>query len=1038
MAVQIKNEANGHVNASKVSHHDDDDSHDEELLRAAAQADNQDHPSTSSHSTSAATPASSAADSTSMARSGSQKGRNAGQEVDPNVHEERFNKLKYLLQRSGVYSRIMGEKMEKERKARAEAAAKQEARRNAAKSAEAPPAESQPAAPARKTRSAANANDQTSAPATAERDTRRRDTRKRKADEPNSVTTYLDQDDLEAAKQQAEQANANKKSKTDAPDTAETKEKHSNQTGRRNQPKLVTGAKMREYQLDGLEWLISLYENGLNGILADEMGLGKTLQTISFLAHLREKGVWGPFLVVAPLSTINNWVLEFERFTPDIPALMYHGDPEERRTLRDRHLRMPRDKEKQKDFPIVVTSYELVIRDRKWLANYPWKFIVVDEGHRLKNLNCRLIRELKTYRSANRLILSGTPLHNNLAELWSLLNFILPDIFDDLATFETWFDFSDIHEEQGQSRILSKENSTQVITQLHEILKPFLLRRLKNDVETDLPPKKEYLLYAPLTELQKELYNSVVSGQIRRWLLERKTGLPWSVIQEILDDPDGINTASSSAPTTRIGSADQSRDQSPHPWTIATKRKDIHTKLNTEEEPEEEPSQEEPPQKRGRGRPRKSETVKPSVNGQQNEREESLQKRGRGRPRKNEPIEESRSSSADYHQNFGEDTASGTSTPRRLTNRRAKRGVDYQIDDLNDDKYFDKLEAELHRKPLQLTAAQAERQGKLYSIREAQKQIKNMHLENVVMQARKICNHPFLFDWPIDQDSGTFLVNKDLINASGKMLMLNRLLDELFQRGHKVLIFSQFTTMLDIIEEWANEFKGFKTCRIDGSTAQEDRRAQMKSFNEDKGSDGCNLFLLSTRAGGLGINLVAADTVIFYDSDWNPQMDLQAQDRVHRIGQTRPCLIFRLVSASTVEERILKRAGNKRKLEALVIQQGKFRLPAGYQSSSGSSKKKKEDELNEITNQLLALESEQVTLVKDENDQIITDHELDLLLDRSPEAYARKIGWVSNNHASDDPKKPGRKINNGRSAFEVTETKTDQANEEIAKLLAAS
>ncbi|KAJ1024722.1 hypothetical protein NDA16_002762 [Ustilago loliicola] len=1007
-AAHTKNASNGHTNG-KDNHHDDDDSHDEELLRAAAQADNQDHVPSPSSSQPTSTANSTAVDSSVMARSGSNKARKpADSDLDPTVHEERFNKLKFLLQRSGVYSRIMGEKMEKERKARAESAARQEARRNAAKASGDASSEPQPAAPARKTRSGATGNDQPSASNTTERESRRRDTRKRKADEPLSVTSYLDEDDLEAAKQQAEQAN--KKSKTEASedkdaDGADTKQNAGNEGGRRNQPKLVTGAKMREYQLDGLEWLISLYENGLNGILADEMGLGKTLQTISFLAHLREKGVWGPFLVVAPLSTINNWVLEFERFTPDIPAIMYHGDPEERRVIRDRRLRMPGNKDKQKDFPIVVTSYELIIRDRKWLANYPWKFIVVDEGHRLKNLNCRLIRELKTYRSANRLILSGTPLHNNLAELWSLLNFILPDIFDDLATFETWFDFSDIHDEQGSSRILSKENSTSVITQLHEILKPFLLRRLKNDVETDLPPKKEYLLYAPLTELQKELYNSVVNGEIRRWLLERKTGLPWNEIQDILDDPDGINTASS-VPTTRVASAEQSRNQSPHPWAVATKRLDIHAEVS---------------KAKGDG-----------------EQEEVKPKRGRGRPRKDASAKASRSSSADYHIDVDDhQAASGASTPRHQSNRRAKRGVNYQVDDMNDHTYFNKLEQELNKAPKQLSAAQAERQGKLYSIREAQKQIKNMHLENVVMQARKICNHPFLFDWPVDTDSGTLVVNKDLINASGKMLMLNRLLDELFNRGHKVLIFSQFTTMLDIIEEWANEFKGLRTCRIDGTTPQEERRSQMKSFNEDKGPDACNLFLLSTRAGGLGINLVAADTVIFYDSDWNPQMDLQAQDRVHRIGQTRPVLIFRLVSANTVEQKILKRAGNKRKLEALVIQQGKFRLPAGYQSSltADGGKKKKEDELKEIATQLLALESEQVFLVKDENDQIISDENLEQLLDRSKDAYERKMGWASNVDA-EDAKRPGRKTAPVRAAFEVTETKTDEANEEIAKLLA--
>lgn len=967
---------------SKAPNHDEDvdGSQDEEPLHAAT---------------------SSAASSNN--RAPSDKKGTAAQDVDPSVHEERFNKLKFLLQRSSVYSRIMGEKMEKERKARAEAAAKQEARREAAAAkADNAPADLQPSATTRKTRSAAQAaDDKPSAFTAPELKSHRKDSRKRKTDNSYDVSNYIDEDDLKQTKQQAE--HANKKAKTESPDMSEAKQHAgatANESGRRKQPKLVTGAKMREYQLDGLEWLISLYENGLNGILADEMGLGKTLQTISFLAHLREKGVWGPFLIVAPLSTINNWVLEFERFTPNIPAIMYHGDPDTRRDLRDHRLSMPRDKENQKDFPIVVTSYELIIRDRKWLANYPWKFIVVDEGHRLKNLNCRLIRELKTYRSANRLILSGTPLHNNLAELWSLLNFILPDIFDDLATFETWFDFSDIHDEQGQSRILSKENSSQVITQLHEILKPFLLRRLKVDVETDLPPKKEYLLYAPLTELQKELYNAVVNGEIRRWLLERKTGLPWAQIQDILDDPDGINTASSSVPTTRVATAEQSRDHSPHPWAVANKCKDVHANLNVDDD---------------------------EVNESASDRN-GFHKRG---------TKLSPSRSAASHTVDNDQTSSGASTPRRRTSRRAKHGVDYQADEMTDNCYFDRLEKQLNTGPKPLSAAQADRQAKLYSVREAQKQIKNMHLDNTVMQARKICNHPFLFDWPVDKESGTLVVNKDLINASGKMLMLNRLLDELFHRGHKVLIFSQFTTMLDIIEDWANEFKGLRTCRIDGTTPQDERRAQMKSFNEDKGRDACNLFLLSTRAGGLGINLVAADTVIFYDSDWNPQMDLQAQDRVHRIGQTRPCLIFRLVSASTVEERILRRAGNKRKLEALVIQQGKFRLPAGYQSSLGGGKKKTEDELRDIASQLLALESEQVKLVKDENDQIITDHELDLLLDRSPAAYQRKMGWVSNAHA-DDPKKPGKKSAPGRSAFEVTETKTDEANEEIAKLLASN
>ncbi|KAI3476654.1 hypothetical protein L1887_61749 [Cichorium endivia] len=275
-----------HANGTHDHHEDDDDSHDEELLRAAAQADNQDHHSAPSTSTNSPAP---------MARSASsqQRGRKPAEpEVDPAVHEQRIDRLKTLLQRSSVYSRLMGEKMEREREARHAAAKKKSAQR-----APATAAEPQPAPTVRKTRSGATATEPAAPAPTAERDARRKDNRKRKAEE--SLTSYLDENDLETAKQQAEEEQANEKSKAQADADAATDADNPNKdaSGRRNQPKLVTGAKMREYQLDGLEWLISLYENGLNGILADEMGLGKTLQTISFLAHLREKGVWGPFLL---------------------------------------------------------------------------------------------------------------------------------------------------------------------------------------------------------------------------------------------------------------------------------------------------------------------------------------------------------------------------------------------------------------------------------------------------------------------------------------------------------------------------------------------------------------------------------------------------------------------------------------------------------------------------------------------------------------------------------------------------------------------
>lgn len=367
--------------------------------------------------------------------------------------------------------------------------------------------------------------------------------------------------------------------------------------------------------------------------------------------------------------------------------------------------------------------------------------------------------------------------------------------------------------------------------------------------------------------------------------------------------------------------------------------------------------------------------------------------------------------------------------PMQGRNKRQRKNISNYAEDEDEAWFLDRIEnGPIGKTEIELpSSAEQQRQGKLHAIRQAEKEINNMKLQNLFMQLRKICCHPFLFDWPREPD-GTQLIDKSLINASGKMLMLNRLLDALFAKKHKVLIFSQFTTILDIIQDWAEEYKEFRTCRIDGTTSQEVRRAQMKSFNEDTSDGAIKLFLLSTRAGGLGINLVAADTVIFFDSDWNPQMDLQAQDRVHRIGQTKPVLIFRLVSANTVESRLLKRAGDKRKLEAIVIKNGIFKVPGTSSSEilgrgSSGNKASKQESMADMAKSLLALEGEKVQLAG-EDDEIISDAVLDQLLDRSEAAYARKMGWVASGA-------------DGVDAFEVTETTADGANEDLAKLMAS-
>ena len=524
---------------------------------------------------------------------------------------------------------------------------------------------------------------------------------------------------------------------------------------------------LRDYQLKGVKWLISLYQNGLNGILADQMGLGKTVQTIALLCHLRSKGVWGPFMILGPLSTLGNWVNEFHRWAPDTPVLMYHGSKQERTSLRAQYMTK---RHEGQDFPAIVTSYEVVVKDIKFLAKHTWKYVVVDEGHRLKNMNCKLIRELRTLRADNKLLLTGTPLQNNLTELWSLLNFLLPDVFSSLENFESWFDFASMVGEEGAGKeIVAQEQRSKVISKLHGILKPFLLRRIKSDVETSLPGKMEVILYAKMSEKQKE-----VNQQLRD--------------KTLVDE---------------------------------------------------------------------------------------LRKSGGG----------------------GASMAS---------------------------------------------------------------------LNNMLMQMRKNCNHPDLITSAFDA-SIYYPPADELTSQSGKMKLLDRLLSRLFSKGHKVLIFSQMTAMLDILDSYLEE-KGWGAVRIDGGVPYQERNDRIQKFDQDPS---IRAFLLSTRAGGLGINLTAADTCIIYDSDWNPHQDLQAMDRCHRIGQQRPVLVLRLATAHSVEGKMLRRANSKLMLEKLVIKKGAFLDMENKKSTSMSA-----DELLEVL---------KADVTKDDVPQSgeVDDTMLDKLLDRT-------------------------------------------------------
>ncbi|RLN45568.1 hypothetical protein BBJ28_00003222 [Nothophytophthora sp. Chile5] len=579
-----------------------------------------------------------------------------------------------------------------------------------------------------------------------------------------SAATVVDADQLkeEEAEEQGEKgkrkrvgkkgAATRKKAKKGADKLREVQEdasldtRQQSQTVKFKQPRLLTGGVLRGYQLEGIRWLCNLFENGLNGILADEMGLGKTIQVIGLLAHLKALGVRGPHLIVAPLSTLMNWVTEFRKWAPSMPVLLYHGTKQARREIRKKNL--SRKRQQDVDFPVVITSYEMMLTDARTFASmgFVWKYMVIDEGHRLKNMNCRLVRELKRARSENRLLLTGTPLQNNLTELWSLLNFILPDVFDDLDLFESWFSFTPdavanaakANERVASQDVLQGDKKVEVITKLHEILRPFLLRRLKVDVVEEIPSKTEVFVYCPMTPVQRTYYRMILDGSLAK-AMEAKYG----------------------------------------------------------------------------------------------------------------------------------------------------------------------------------------------KVR-ARNVFKTGTLKNRMMHLRKCCLHPYLFDEPTNE-RGEIVTDDNLVQASGKLVVLDRMLRELKRKGHKVLIFSQMTRMLDILEDFLG-MREYSYCRLDGTTHLTERVEQMNKFNKtyagakdvhDEDSVFC--FMLSTRAGGLGINLIAADTVIFFDSDWNPQQDNQAMDRCHRIGQTKEILVYRLVTENSFENRMTQRAFEKRKLERVVIQRGEFK-----------------------------------------------------------------------------------------------------------------
>ncbi|KAI4379873.1 hypothetical protein MLD38_006115 [Melastoma candidum] len=478
-------------------------------------------------------------------------------------------------------------------------------------------------------------------------------------------------------------------------------------------PEFLTGGALHQYQLEGLNFLRFSWSKQTHVILADEMGLGKTIQSIAFLASLYEEGLY-PFLVVAPLSTLRNWEREFATWAPQMNVVMYVGNAQARTVIRDYEFYFPKSKKINKKsnqiiaetmqertkFDVLLTSYEMINLETASLKPIPWECMIVDEGHRLKNKDSKLFLSLKQYSCKHRVLLTGTPLQNNLDELFMLMHFLDDGKFGSLEEFRE--EFEDINQEEQISR-------------LHKMLHPHLLRRVKKDVMKDLPPKKELILRVDLSGKQKEYYRAILTRNYQ--ILTRRGGAQISLI-------------------------------------------------------------------------------------------------------------------------------------------------------------------------------------------------------NVVMELRKLCCHPYMLEGVEPDIRDSHEAFRQLIESSGKLQLLDKMMVKLKEQGHRVLIYTQFQHMLDLLEDYCTH-KKWQYERIDGRVAGAERQVRIDRFNAKNSNRFC--FLLSTRAGGLGINLATADTVIIYDSDWNPHADLQAMARAHRLGQTNAVMIYRLITRGSIEERMMQMTKKKMVLEHLVV-----------------------------------------------------------------------------------------------------------------------
>ncbi|XP_014219973.1 putative DNA helicase Ino80 isoform X2 [Copidosoma floridanum] len=790
------------------------------------------------------------------------------------------------------------------------------------------------------------------------------------------------------------------------------------------QPSIFKG-NLKGYQLKGMNWLAHLYNQGISGILADEMGLGKTVQSIAFLCHIAERySVWGPFLIISPASTLHNWQQEMARFVPSFKVVPYWGNPQERKILRqfwdtkDLHT-------KDASFHVVITSYQLVISDYKYFNRIKWQYLILDEAQAIKSTSSMRWKLLLGFNCRNRLLLSGTPIQNSMAELWALLHFIMPSLFDSHDEFNEWFS-KDIESHAENKTGIDEKH----LSRLHMILKPFMLRRIKKDVENELSDKIEIMVYCPLTTRQKLLYKAL-KKKIRIEDL-----LHFSVGDSIVNDKNFtsnlMNLVMQFRKVCNHPELFERRDAK-SPYFMRTQLLDLPSLLYKDDVLcSYVPSKEhllrnkffifateyvcralygEDIESRGTFSFSRFINVSPmelnsifisgvlfrlfnawqlsKMKNMKRYWEDWLEDPSSIPPNilwlLTEKLNISSEMSSDLI--FTREMTSGNSVythvthsihsmPETVSHRilrsskkanqpikhqklivKVEQGEDMKIPLLPEHPHTPRPQILRHCQKTMMPRFLSDTipkviasSRKIYishcTAARAQKRQEdcgdafNQRLlwlgcelaENIPshVHARSVLPTQFSYQQiggltackPSKGWSNILVPDKQtLVTDAGKLSVLDNLLKRLKEQGHRVLIYSQMTKMIDLLEEYMY-YRKFTFMRLDGSSKISDRRDMVADFQ--KRAD-IFVFLLSTRAGGLGINLTAADTVIFYDSDWNPTVDQQAMDRAHRLGQTKQVTVYRLICKGTIEERILQRAREKSEIQRMVISGGNFK-----------------------------------------------------------------------------------------------------------------